>query len=172
MIQPKDPTVPRITLPNTVGATGVSSSSATFHLYDVKTPSNLTNGAAVGQGFANSPTPGLGNQPASFSGTVNNAGGIPTAGNTNLVKSFSVNTPDATKYTNITVNYTISGAHGLTEGFVIRYGEISSLDGTITLRSYGEGDNWRQAPALEGIWGAQVQRIWDNNHRSIINGAQ
>jgi hypothetical protein len=103
---------------------------------------------------------------------VNNAGGIPTAGNTNLVKSFSVNTPDAAKFTNITVNYTVSGAHGLTEGFVIRYGEISPSNGAITLRSYGEGNSWRQAPALEGVWGPQVQKIWGNNQQNIINGAQ
>jgi RHS repeat-associated protein len=171
-IEPKDQTVPRITLPNTVGATGVSSSSSTFHTYDVRTPSNLTNAAAVGRGIANSPTPGPGNLPASPSGTVNNAGGIPTAGNTNLVKSFSVNTPDAAKFTNITVNYTVSGAHGLTEGFVIRYGEISPSNGAITLRSYGEGNSWRQAPALEGVWGPQVQKIWGNNQQNIINGAQ
>ena len=41
-----------------------------------------------------------------------------------------------------------------------RYGEMSPSNGTITLRSYGEGDNWRQAPVLEGVWGAQVQKVW------------
>ena len=85
-----------------------------------------------------------------------------------MVKSFLVNTPDASKFTNITVNYTVNGAHGLTEGFVIRYGAISP-SGTITLRSYGEGNNWRQAPALKGLWDPQVQKIWGNNQQNIIN---
>ena len=116
-----------------------------FHTYDVATASALTNSSAVGQGIANLPTPGPNNAPATPGGTVNNAGRIPTAGDSNLVRSYSVKSPDPSRYTDITINYTISGAHGLSEGFVIRYGEISSSNGAITLRSYGEGNNWRQA---------------------------
>ena len=169
-IKPKDTSNPSVTLPNTVGAVGVSKSDFTFHTYDVQTPSSLTNSAAVGSGIANSPTPGPFNNPATPAGSVNMVGGIPSAGNTNFVKSFLVSSPDPKKFTDIVVNYTITGAHGLTEGFVMRYGAISPTTGAITLRSYGEGNNWRQAEALKGLWNPPTQKIWGGNQQAIING--
>ena len=138
----------------------------TFHTYNVETPSGTTNPLAVGQGIANSPVPG-GGVPAGPLGTVNNVGSIPTAGDNNFVRSYSMPTPDASRYTDITVNYTISGQHGLEEGFVMRYGEISP-NGSVTLRSYGEGNNWRQAPVLKPIWGSQVDKVWQGNQQDII----
>jgi len=163
-IAPVDSSVPRLSIPNNVGAAGVSSSSWFFHTYNVTTPSSLSAGAA-GEGLKNNPTPGNDN-PASPEGTVNNAGHIPTAGDTNMVRSYSVPSPDKSRYTDITVNHTIAGAHGLNEGYVIRYGEIGS-NGSVTLRSYGEGNAMRQAPILKPIWGPKVERAWQNNHAEI-----
>jgi RHS repeat-associated protein len=113
MLRPQNPLVPSVSLPNNVGARGLSPSDAFFHTYTVDTPSSITNAAGVGQGIANSPTPGPNNLPASPMGTINNAGAIPTLGDTNLVRSYSMKSPDSARYTDITVNYTISGAHGL-----------------------------------------------------------
>jgi hypothetical protein len=88
-----------------------------------------------------------------------------------LVQSFRVESPDPTKYTDITVNYTIEGKHGLTEGFVMRYGEIGP-DGNITIRTYGEGNAWEQSPLLERFWKPQIERVWkgvdDETLKSIL----
>lgn len=88
-------------------------------------------------------------------------------GSSNMVNSFSVASPDSSKFTGITVNYTIAGQHGLNEGFVVRFGEVGA-NGSITLRSYGEGNNWQQSPALKGVWGSMVEKTWDTNQREII----
>lgn len=172
-IQPENKSVPALPpMPNTVGAAGVSPSDTSFHTYDVKTGSSLT-GTQAGEGFKNNPTPGN-DKPASPMGTRNDVGPIPTTDGTNIVKSFTVASPDPTRFTDVTVNYTVAGEHGLQEGFVMRYGEIGA-NGT-TLRSYGEGNNWRQNPALENVplvgWGPQVQQVWQQNHQEIINGAR
>ena len=167
-ITPVDSNVPRVSLPNNVGATGVSSSGLSgwiFHSYNVTTPSDLSAGAA-GEGLKNNPTPGN-DSPASPMGTVNDVGYIPTAGDSNLVRSYSVPSPDPSRYTDITVNHTIVGEH-LNEGYVIRYGEIGS-NGSVTLHSYGEGNAWRQAPALRRLWGPKVESTWQQNHREINN---
>ena len=167
VIRPEDQTVPQVTIPNTVSATGVSGSCLTCHTYDVQTPSNITDAEAVGAGIANNPTPGPGNGPASTRGTINDAGPLPVSLQENYVRSFLVASPDPSRFTDITVNYTIADGHALEEGFVIRYGVIS--EGGITLRSYGEGNSWKQAPILSKIWGPQVQRVWMQNHNQIID---
>lgn len=172
-IQPENKTVPSIApIPNTVGATGVSPSDTSFHTYNVQTNSSLS-GTQAEDGFKYNPTPGN-DRPASPNGTRNNVGPIPTAGDNNYVRSFTVASPDPARFTDITVNYTIAGEHGLAEGFVMRYGEIGD-SGTV-LRSYGEGNNWRQSPVLENIprigWGGQVEKVWQQNHQEIINGAR
>lgn len=91
-----------------------------------------------------------------------------------MVRTFLVTSPDPSKFTNITVNYTVAGQHGLNEGFVMRYGEIGAT-GT-TLRSYGEGNNWRQNMSLRDVpfvgWGPKVQAVWQRNHQEIIDAAQ
>lgn len=167
-IQPEDKTVPAVSVPiGDTGAKGVSPSDLSFHTYNVDTPSLLSPSQA-GEGLKNSPTPGSDNSPASPGGTKNNAGAIPTLGDTNMVRSYSIASPDPSKYTDITVNYTINGAHGLTEGFVERYGSINA-DGTVHLRSYGEGNNWHQAPVLKPLWGPKVESTWQQNQQDIIN---
>ncbi|MBC3833399.1 hypothetical protein H8K33_17975 [Undibacterium amnicola] len=166
-IIPEDKSVPRVSIPNTVFASGVSTKDMFFHTYNVTTKSNLTDAGAVGRGIASSPTP-LQNNTASPNGTVNMVGGIPSSGNSNFVKSFSVASPDPSKFTDITVNYTVKGAHGLNEGFVMRFGEIGS-NGAITLRSYCEGNAWQQMPALKEVWNPQVTKVWNDNQEKIIN---
>lgn len=121
-----------------MGANGVSITDPNFHTYDVQFDTNLigANGLSkVGKGIANSPTPNPNDAPASLTGTSNNVGPIPTTDGINMVRSYLIPSPDPTKYSDITINYTVSGEHSLTEGFVIGYGQISA-DYTITIRSY------------------------------------
>jgi hypothetical protein len=165
-IAPEDKSVPSISIPNNAGARGVSPNDLNFHVYDVRTQAGIIDPTAVGSGIARLPVP-PGGQPASPEGTLNNAGAIPTAGSSNYVRSYLIPSPDPARYTDITVNYTVTGAHGLTEGYVMRYGEISS-DGT-TLRSYGEGNAWRQSPILKPLWSGQVDKVWQENQRIIID---
>jgi RHS repeat-associated protein len=164
-IEPVDKSVPRVNLPNNVGAAGVSSSGlGPFHLYNVRTPTRFSgyeSARAVGSGLQNNPTPGH-DRAATPRGTVNNVGVLPTMGDTNLVRSYSIASPDPERFTDITVNYTIAGEHGAHEGFVMRFGEIGP-DGKITLRSYGEGNAWRQTQALQFIWGSRVKDAWQKN---------
>jgi RHS repeat-associated protein len=168
----EDKSLPTITIPNTVGAKGISRADHNDHTYDVRTSSSLTPGQAAA-GFKNNPTPGN-DSPASSMGTLNDVGPIPTTDGTNMVKSFTVASPDPAKYTDITVNYTVAGQHDLAEGFVVRYGEIGANG--ITLRSYGEGNNWRQSPNYRNLpivgWGPLVESTWQQNHQEIINGAR
>jgi hypothetical protein len=88
-----------------------------------------------------------------------------------MVRSYSIPSPDASKYTDITVNYTIAGEHKLNEGFVVRFGEIGA-DGSVTLRSYGEGNSWRQGGDMEGLAEPQAIRVWEQNQQEIINSAR
>jgi hypothetical protein len=106
------------------------------------------------------PTPGPDNRPASPGGTRNNAGAlIITDGGTNFVKSFTVKSPNPRKYTDIVVNYTMSGEHAMAEGFVMRYGEISN--GRVTSNvTYGEGNAGFQDMMLEPIWGPITRSVW------------
>ncbi|MFC3656930.1 hypothetical protein FZ025_01005 [Xanthomonas hyacinthi] len=166
-IQPEDKTVPSLPgITNNVGAEGFSPGDFSFHQYNVVTPSSLTPQQA-GDGFRGNPTPGR-DMPATPGGTRNNVGNIPVRDGPNYVRSFSVASPDPAKFTDVTVNYTISGEHKLTEGFVMRYGEINQ-NGSVMLRSYGEGNNWHQNPALESYWNPKVQETWQQNQREIIN---
>lgn len=166
IILPEDKTVPPLPpIPNNVGAKGFDSSAFSFHKYNVVTPSSLTPQEA-GDGLRYNPTPGQ-DMAASPGGTRNDVGNIPILDGSNYVRSYSLPSPDPTRFTAITVNYTIAGEHKLTEGFVMRYGEINS-NGTVTLRSYGEGNNWHQNMLLKPIWDPQVQRVWQHNQREII----
>ncbi|MHB1232053.1 MAG: RHS repeat-associated core domain-containing protein [Burkholderiales bacterium] len=168
-IQPEDSTVPVVSLPNNVGALGVNVSDTFFHTYNVVTSSALT-ACQAGNGIRNNPTPGN-DLPASPLGTRNNVGTIPTGGSTNFVRSYFIPSPNPAKWTDITVNYTIAGEHALDEGFVIRFGEIGP-GGTTILRSYGEGNNFRQSPVLKRFWGPLVEATWQENHREIIRDAK
>lgn len=157
-------------IPNNVGATGVSPQDRFFHTYAVSSQSRNTDRAMMASSIAGQPTPGPGNRPATPGGTLNNAGSIPTAGSTNMVRSFTVPSSDPSKFTDATVNYTVSGKHGLAEGFVMRYGEIGS-NGAISVKTYGEGNAWQQMPALKGIWDPQVQQTWKGVDQQVIRNA-
>jgi hypothetical protein len=174
-IEPEDRSVPRVNLPNNVGAEGFRPGPAllghlSLHDYDVRTPTDMRGpeaASALGAGLRDNPTPGA-DHPASPMGTLNDVGPIPTTDGTNFVRSFSIASPDPSRFTDIVVNYTVAGEHGLNEGFVMRFGEIDA-EGSITLRSYGEGEAWQQDPLLEPIWGPQVQGVWQDNQREIID---
>ena len=63
-----------------------------------------------------------------------------------------------------------AGEHGLDEGFVVRFGEIR-MDGTVIMRSYGEGDDFRQNMTTGIIWRPLVQEVWQTNHAEIIQSS-
>jgi RHS repeat-associated protein len=171
-IDPEDKAVPPVSLPNNVGAKGVSFPSMWSHKYEVPTNTKLTNAKAVGDAFARNPTPGIDHK-ASPQGTVNNVGHLPYMlfdGGTNLVRSYLIRSPDTSRFTDIIVNYTIAGEHSMGEGFVMGFGAIHA-DKSITLMSYGEGNAFKQSMFLEGIWRAPVDKVWQENHQEIIRSA-
>jgi hypothetical protein len=160
-IRPVGGGVPAVVIPNSVGAKGVSNSDTWFHSYSFDTSSILML-AQAGSGMANNPTPGS-DSPASASGTTNDAGRISFFPGPNLVKSFVVGSPDKSKYSDITINYTVSGMHTLDEGFVVRYSEKNAKGGT-DLRTYGEGNAFKQDNAyakskVGGVWGGVDKEI-------------
>jgi RHS repeat-associated protein len=169
-IQPENGAAPNLSpIPNNVGAVGFGPADLSFHTYDVRTSSTLSLTQAR-DGLMYNPTPGR-DLPASPGGTRNNVGNIPIMNGENFVRSFVVPSPNPAKYSDVVVNYTIAGEHKLAEGYVMRFGEKNS-DGSTTLRSYGEGNNWHQNPLLQPIWAPQVDQTWQKNQHDIIDSQQ
>jgi RHS repeat-associated protein len=168
-ITPEDRNVPSVSIPNTVGAQGFHPQwGQAFHHYMVEQRSNLRDGGAIGRGYRDNPTPGH-DSPASPQGTRNDVGPlVPWDGGHNYVRSFSVPSPDPTRFTDLIVNYTIAGQHSMAEGFVIGYGERNA-NGTYTFRHYGEGNARLQNQRLKFIWGRKVERTWKSVQREIYN---
>jgi hypothetical protein len=172
-LTPRDKNVPSVMIPNTVGAKGFEVGPAydilhKEHTYKAELPTDIPfdqNSGLVGDAIAKHPVPQFPwsppEQPASDTGSVNDAI------HHDYVKSFTVSSPDPGKYTDITVNYTVSGEHRLEEGYVIRYGE-KQPDGTTTLISYGEGNAWLQHPLSPAhlldspVWNANQRTIREN----------
>lgn len=169
VILPKDPSVPNAIIPNTVGAEGVGGYEDTFHTYDVRDAAAPGIGSRAGSdALRNNPTPGN-DSPASTQGTLNDVGDIPGTpfDSDNMVKSFVVPPADFTKTTDIIINYTVAGEHALTEGFVMRWGELGP-DGQVTSwRSYGEGNAWQQRDALKGLHSGMTRQVWGQNHQEL-----
>jgi hypothetical protein len=172
VIQPFDRSHPAITIPRgNTGANGITGKELNFHHYNVYISSHRRNSDAIGNAIAANPTLGGRDRAADASGPANDAGRLPFNPAPNLVQSFRVESPDSSKYTDVTVNYTVKGQHGLTEGFVMRYGEIG-FDGNITIRTYGEGNAWEQSPALNRFWKPQVNaygKAWYEILKSSIS---
>lgn len=157
---------PSVAFTNIVGAKGFSNSADYFHDYDFQDPAASRDTSAVGNAIATNPTPGD-DREATYQGVVNDAGDLaPFDGDHNYVISIRIPSPDPEKYTDITVNYTISGLHTLEEGYVMKFGQIDG-NGNITLRTYGEGDNWKQTDALKLLWEKPLTEAWRGNHREI-----
>ena len=167
LIQPEDSTMPAVPIPNTVGASGVGPDRMFFHDYHISTPSSSNNPTAVGAAFANNPTPGQGDY-ASPQGTLNNVGHLPMQLDfgVNMVRSFTVASPDPSQFTDITVNYTVSGAHVLEEGFVMQFGQILS-SGQISNTTYGEGNALIQGNWNKSLWGPPLRQVWEQNHKEV-----
>jgi RHS repeat-associated protein len=163
-IIPDSSSVPAVTIPMVAGAQGVSASDMFFHKYAVDTSSVACDLDPIGRALANHPTPGLNNKTATSTGVLNDAGAIFWQSE-NYVMSFVLPSQNP-NMTPIIVNYT-TAQHELAEGFVIRWGTVDA-NGQITLHTYGEGNSYEQAPALEGIWGDKVQQVWQNNQKDIF----
>ena len=156
VIDPVEKNVPSISIPMVKGAGGVDSiADSNFHHYNFfDGSSKISQPNTAATAIASIPTPGPNNRAASSSGSMRGAG--PLAGSSkNYVMSFSVRSPDASKYTDITVNYTISGKHILNEGFVMRYGVVGA-DGKVSgVRTYGEGNS-----VVQGGYPVLIQRLF------------
>ena len=183
-IKPEDDLVkglPNVTLPNTVGATGFGRDMWQHdYLVVSPAPSDLRGPealAAINRALRANPTPGK-DQPASPNGARNDVGDITKFdGDDNFVKSFVVPTfsaqatATAPARSDIVVNYTVKGEHILDEGFVMRYAVMGS-DGGINIVTYGEGNGTFQVEGLEGIWGSQVDKVWQGVDREVFAAAR
>lgn len=166
--------LPNVTVPNNVGASGFERDMWQHDYLVVKQAPGELNGAkgleAVEKALINNPTPGA-SKPATAQGTLNDVGNLaPLDGDDNFVRSFVVpsNNPNRS---DIVVNYTVDGQHILEEGFVMRYAEMDKA-GRISLVTYGEGDALPQVEALEGlVWGSAVEKVWGDNAALIFDRA-
>jgi hypothetical protein len=163
---PRNPAVPRVTLPNNAGAEGFEVGPrwdviSPEHTYNIRTDTKIPFDQAkdiVGEAIAQDPVPGDGDMRGRPEGVTNDAG----VGN--LVRTYTYPSPDPSKYTDITVNYTLGDKHILQEGYVIRYGERMA-DGTTQIVSYGEGNGLVQHPLspMHVVFYAN----WKENHSDI-----
>jgi len=143
-------------------------SGDTPHDYTITTKSSTNPSAKkAANALAESPTPGPKNQTATTDGVVNNAGPLLTQ-QTNLVWSFRAPSPDPKMYTDIIVNFTISGQHEASDGFVMRYGVLNQNGSVDSYVTYGEGNAWKQGSRLVE-WVADIMAgfAWGKNHQSI-----
>jgi hypothetical protein len=168
-LTPRREGIPQVAIPNNTDADGfrvgpawnVVDSSHTYHIA-TRTHILFEQGRdLIGQEIVNHPVPNTAASPASPDGTRNDA----YAGQ--YVRSYTIASPDPTRYTDIMVNYTIAGDHTLHEGYVMRYGERQP-DGTISIVSYGEGNAFAQQSAspmhfFNGILWRENQ--WDIEER-------
>ena len=160
-IVPSTAGVPAVYIPNTVNAiNSFSTSELTGHIYSTDTKSSLSglsNLPFAGAGQAEHPTPGDFHA-ATPQGTLNDVGWLGPLPGPNYVKSFLVSSPDPSKYSDITVNYTMNfdaartidnpaglvSGHWLSDGYVMQYSSLNE-DNSITMHSYGEGNSAFQA---------------------------
>ena len=167
--------IPSFSVPNNVHARGFTPWNPSFHTYMVRTsaPAVLRGAdglAALGRALIADATPGR-PRPATPQGTRNDVGEIwfGDSGH-NFVRSFTSPSPVPARVSDMVINYTIAGEHTIDEGFVLRYARLMP-SGVLELVSYGEGNSFKQNPALAIIWLPQVQAVWQQNQRDIIAAA-
>jgi hypothetical protein len=174
VLRPRNADVPGVTIPNNTGAHGFEVGPGyrvwewehTYEVlpYDTGVPFDQRNAALVGDAIARNPVPTFDDQPASATGSLNDA----LLGD--HVKTYRVPSPDPARYTDVIVNYTIAGEHRLHEGYVIRYGERDE-SGNIRLVTYGEGNSPLQHP-VNGANTIGVQGAWTMNNVGIVDDVQ
>ncbi len=171
VLRPRNADVPGVTIPNNAGAAGFEVGPAYRvweweHTYNVRPhdtgiPFDQRNAALVGDAIARNPVPTFDDQPASATGSLNDA----LLGD--HVKTYRVPSPDPSRFTDVVVNYTMEGEHRLHEGYVIRYGERDE-SGNIRLVTYGEGNSPLQHP-VNGLNSLGVQGAWTMNNIGITD---
>jgi hypothetical protein len=168
---PRDPTVPNVTLPNNVGAQGFELGPrwnvlSKEHHYRIPTDTDIPFDQArahFGKAISENPVPA---NPADGEFDGRPEGVTNDAGMGNLVRTYTLPSPDPSRYTDITVNYTLGDKHILQEGYVIRYGERMP-DGNTRIISYGEGTGLIQHPLnlpAHAVFGYN----WEQNHEEIV----
>ena len=174
VLRPRNPDIPGVTIPNNAGARGFEVGPAyrvwewehTYDVlpYDTGIPFDQRTAALTGDAIARNPVPTFDDQPASATGSLNDA----LLGD--HVKTYRVPSPDPSRYTDVIVNYTIADEHRLNEGYVIRYGERDE-SGNIRLVTYGEGNSPLQHP-VNGLNTLGVQGAWSMNNLGITGDVQ
>ncbi len=176
VIRPKDKNLPSIAIPRAKGQEPFRRGEGSFlHQYDQSHPVPGALGQegleAVGEALKQNPTPGE-DSPASSDGTVNDAGEIikkhlHIVGNDeNMVRTYVVPNPNSGE-TDYVINYTISGEHELSDGYVMRYGKLDQ-GGGVTIRTYGEGNAWQQGvPGVEQGSDYLANLEWERNANEI-----
>jgi hypothetical protein len=99
-------------------------------------------------------------------GTVNDAGDIGPIDGPNQVVSYRVPSPDPSRLSDIIVNVA-KPDHTLAPGVIVRYAE-RSRDGTITLRTYGEGNAMKQG-GLNPSVSFFNDRAWQPAHQYVLD---
>ena len=169
VLRPRNADAPTVTIPNNTAAQGFEVGPGyrlwewqhTYQVgpYDLDIPFTERNAAVVGDAIARNPVPTFDDQPASATGSLNDA----LFGD--HVKTYRVPSPDPSCFTDVIVNYTVAGEHMLHEGYVLRYGERDP-DGNIRLVTYGEGNSPLQHP-VNAVNDVGVQGAWTMNHIGI-----
>ncbi len=156
--------LPAVSFPTPKGwPSHIGPGSKDYHHYDktVATKGGETRADQTRNGIVKAPTPGVGNKPASPTGTVNNAtpGGVPPS----MVKSYVVTDANGNK---VVTNVTMPG-HPLFPGYVER--GVVTGPGTITVHNAGEGTGALQGPGspvrdiIDNVWIGQTQSILNQN---------
>jgi hypothetical protein len=156
--------VPSVRIPHVRGAQGFGDFERRTHSYPfVNDNVRSVDAQTAGDAIANKPTPGPNNSPASSSGVRNDAGPLlpPFDGGDNYVMSFRVESPDPTKFTDITVNYTINSEHIASEGFVLRYGALDQNGNLAAIVTYGEGTAAIQDEVFSPLTDPFTESVWD-----------
>lgn len=173
VIRPRNADVPPVAIPNNTAAKGFEVGPGyrlwewehTYSVLPYSTDIPFDQGAGlVGDAIARNPVPTFNDQPASATGSLNDAL------LNDHVKTYRLPSPDPSKYTDIIVNYTVEGEHRLHEGYVMRYGEKDEY-GNTRLVTYGEGNSPMQHPGnvlnslgVQGAWSANNVGISGDVH--------
>jgi RHS repeat-associated protein len=166
---PEDSSVKPVSVPAEKGWEDFDRSDPNFHAYDYTDSvgsGDAEYGAALEQELINHPTPGQG--AASAGGTTIDVD-IPGPFGQDNVSSYVVTSADGSRYI---INVT-QADHTLGSGFVIRQ-VVNDGNGNYSIRTYGEGNSWKQTGIAGAIGGADsaARSVWSTSARTIQDHAR
>ncbi len=166
---PEDTSVKPVSFPAEKGWEDFDKGDSSFHAYDYTDSvgsGDAKYGAALEQELINHPTPG--NGAASAGGTTIDVD-IPGPFGQDNVSSYIVPSADGSRYV---INVT-QDDHTLGSGFVVRQ-VLNDGNGNYSIRTYGEGNSWKQTGAAGAIGGADAaaRSVWSTSARTIQDHAR